>query len=271
MKKLGLLTGLSVFACALSLPMGAAAQSTWNLSSAGCVVVGSGTSSSAGCTQGVTNANVTGWANTGAGGMYARATVTDQGSSGIGMLSGAETGSVPDHAIDSNGNQELVLLNFGTDKVSLTQVKTGWAQNDSDVAVLRWNGATGPNLSTMTTSGGTDGLIAKGWQLVASGDLDGVAGNTNTLYGQGTLNIAAGAASSSWWIISSYFGASSGMLDAGNDYFKLLSFSGTCTGGAGTGGACGPATGQAPEPTSLALVGVALAGVWGARRVRKQS
>jgi hypothetical protein len=270
MKKLGMMTALSAFVAAMGLSTGAAAQSTWNLSAAGCTVVGSGTSTSAGCAQGVTTATVTGWANTGAGGMYARATVTDQGTSGIGMLSGAETGSVPDHAIDSNGNQELVLLNFGTDKVSLSQVRTGWSQNDTDIAVLRWTGATGPNLSTMTTSGGTDGLIAKGWQLVASGDLDGVAANTNTVYGQGTLNIGAGT-SSSWWIISSYFSGNAA-LDAGNDYFKLLSFTGTCTGGAGAGGACGPAGpgGQTPEPASLALVGIALAGVFGVRRAKKR-
>ena len=269
MKKLGLMAALPAFMLVMGLSTGAAAQSTWNLSSAGCTVVGSGTGTTAGCAQGVTTASVSGWANTGAGGVYARATVTDQGASGIGMLSGAETGAAPDHAIDSNGNQELVLLNFGTDKISLSQVKTGWSQNDTDVAVLRWNGATGPDLTTMTTSGGTDGLIAKGWQLVASGDLDGVAANTNAVYGVGTLNIAAGAASSSWWIISSYFSGNAA-LDAGNDYFKLLSFTGTCTGGAAAGGACGPA-GQAPEPTSLALVGLALAGVVGTRRVKKQS
>lgn len=268
MKKLGTMAVLPAFLLAMGLSGGAAAQSTWNLSAAGCTVVGSGAGTTAGCSQGVTNANVSGWANTGAGGMYARATITDQGTSGIGMLSGTETGSVPDHAMDSNGNQELVLLSFGTDKVSLSQVKTGWSQNDTDIAVLRWNGATGPDLSSMTTTGGTTGLIAKGWQLVASGDLDGVAANTNAVYGTGTLNIAAGAASSSWWIISSYFSGNAA-LDAHNDYFKLLSFTGTCTGGVGAGGACGPG-GQAPEPASLALVGVALAGVFGARRAKKQ-
>ncbi len=270
MKNLSLMTAIPAFVLALGMASNAAAQSTWDLSTTLCDPTSNALgANTAGCAVGSTTASVTAWSNTGSGGKYARAAITDQGASGVGITSAGETTASPNHAIDNFGNSELVLLNFGTDKVSLSQLSTGWAYNDADVSVLRWNATTGPDLTTMTTSGTTDGLIAQGWQLVASGDVDGVTANNNVTFGTKTFGFTGGT-SSSWWIISSYFGGNSGNLDAGNDYFKLLSFTGTCTGNQ-TGGACGtPPTSQIPEPASLALVGIALAGMVGARRRKSQ-
>lgn len=241
----------------------AAAQGTWNLSSSTCDPYGAAPSM-AGCQIGTVTAEVTAWGNTGSGGKYVRANITDQGSYGVGATSvtgGTTERTDSGHAgfdsvggsASNGGSTEMALLSFSS-AVNLSSISTGWYQYDADVSILRWTGTTGPDLTTMTTSGGTDGLIAKGWELVSSADVD--PGNTMS---SGTGGY------SSWWLVSTYFGAPSsngtGSLDAGNDYFTLLSVTANsvCSGTVAADGSCSP--GAVPEPASLALVGVALLGL----------
>ena len=276
----------------LALAMGfsgqATAADTWDL--------GGGCFPSA-CISSSVTATLAGYDATGSGSAYVLGTsgsggLTDQGSLGIGYTSSIETSPVaPDHAFDNRAGEsgttagvEMLLISFGTSKVALTGMATGWSQTDSDISVLRWDGAGAP------TAGGTT-VTSAGWTLISSKDVDGVAANTGVL-GGGTFALSAGTGAnkndtkvSSWWMISTYFGATDGTnnLDStANDFFKILSFTGNIcttgvtggsagtagTAGAGNGGTCsgGSSGSGVPEPGSLALFGVAALAAVGARR-----
>lgn len=151
------------------------------------------------------------------------------------------TTRAPEHAVDNNQRYDSVRITFGT-AVNLSSILLGYVNTDADVTVLASNGVA---LSGRTYDG-ANGLVAAGWSII--GNFANVAQNvsrsiTNTTYATDWLVLAYNPA----------FGSGTN-LEKGNDYFKLQ----VVTGG----------TREVPEPGGLVLGGLALAGLWAARRRR---
>lgn len=272
---------------------GASAQGTFTPGSGTSVNCDLGTTylASKVCSVGAATATMTAWGYTGAtlsgttsATGFQQGLLADWNASGAGVVSGHSEGSSPHHAFDSitsgcsgaigtvggvtpsgasggcGGKIEGMLLNFNR-AVNLTGVGIGWTGGDADLSVWRWTGAgAAPTSLTGTTARGSDmdtetfAAALSGWTLVSDHNMAAnIAQNTgNTLF-------------SSAFLITTYFGAATGSLNAGNDSFKLNKITvDICTGTVGSGGACTPGTVSAPG--TLALAGLGLFGLAYLRR-----
>ena len=192
----------------------------------------------------------------------------DNVTSGCGTGSGATGGSVVLSTANSGcgGSIEALFLDFGAAKVNLSTVGIGFNGGDADLSVWMWTGTgmasiSGSFATGSTTPTGTTAASLTGWSLVSNNNFGAGVGSQST---GGTLYSSA-------FLITTYFGAATTTLSAGNDSFKINTFTvNTCAGtlsggttgtGAGGGNGASCSTTGVPEPGSLALAGLAMFGV----------
>ena len=216
---------------------------------------------------------VAGYSNTGSGATLQAKNLTWWGGSGYGLAS-TPSESNPEHAVDNNGYQESLLLNFGA-STKLDAVTIGWnGGNDSDITVLAWNPAAYMNAAINPATIAAPSLVGKtysdllglGWMLV--GNYANLAAGVTKAVNGGDQPV-----SSSYWLVMSYNNLGGGVgastasdTTAGNfvadgtpDYGKFYSVAysaGTTT------------ENDVSEPSSALLLGAALFGMVGWRNRR---
>jgi hypothetical protein len=189
--------------------------------------------------------------------------------------------TTPEHSTDNAQRLDMILLTF-SQQVRLTSMSIGWSQTDSDMTVLAYGASTtgvGGATSVTTVRNNLDGngvsanaktysqLTSSGWSLI--GDYDNVSAVASGGSISGTKSINGGNLYSSAWLIGAY-NPLSGTTYNGSDFVKLLSVVGCAYGDTASSGCIPPPPNQPPEPGSLALFGLAMAGIVTLRRRQKR-
>src|SRR5262245_26946176 len=261
--KRSILIALSLWG-ALAATVTTAATITWDFSSSGWTETGPGTfGNTRYATSSGVQATASAWSNTmdGAAGtntvMQSAYLGLYGGGVGVTNRDGVACGGItgggdicegtprntipPEHAVDNNERYDSVRIRFST-AVNLTSILLGYVDTDADVTILASNGA----LLNGKTYGGATGLVAAGWSVVGN-------------FANVTQNVVTSVANSTYatdWLILAYNPAFGETWSAGNDYFKLQAVT--------------TYSRTVPEPGTLLLVGIALAGIWSGRRAKRR-
>lgn len=230
----------------------ASASINYSFSGSGQVVYSSDTFSA----SGGPDVTVTGWSNTANADTLETATVRRW--SGLGVVNRTEDGSSPQHSIDNQNNNDMVLFSFAQE-IGLTGLSIGWPPDyssyDTDMTVLAYTGSSTPTLTGGKTYGDLT-ATGGGWTLVSH--------LANVSVASGASFNLGGTISSMYWLIGAYnplVGNSQGWT-TGNDYVKISGLAGSLPKKPPPG---------VPEPATLALFMLGLFGMHYMRRRQQNS
>jgi hypothetical protein len=165
-------------------------------------------------------------------------------SGGLGVTSSGESGS-PQHAVDNSGRYDFLLFEFDNSNYKNFGFQIGWKDTDSDVQVWVGDAAAGLNLTNAAACNSSCDFTDLGLMgFNAPETFDNVALNTT--------KSVSGQLSGRYLLVA-------GKLSSSNDFFKVSLINGIET------------TRQVAEPSSLALVAMAVAGVGFVGRRRRRA